>query len=236
VTAIALLDADPDLADAIDEAERIRARTALVAPSMEVEAGPWEPEPLADGGVGLLVIEGALLREVTAGDVGAMELLGPGDVLVPQPDEAVADFVEAAVQWFALLPTQFAVLDAEVVQRLSQWPGVLATVIRRMAERSARQAVVQAICHNPRVDVRLRELFWHLAERWGRVHPDGVVVPLPLSHQRLADLIGAHRPSVTTAMGELTRAGTLSRRDDGDWVLHGAPPEKLRHHRLAAAL
>jgi len=37
-------------------------------------------------------------------------------------------------------------------------------------------------------------------------------------------------------MGELTRAGTLSRRDDGDWVLHGAPPEKLRHHRLAAAL
>ena len=68
------------------------------------------------------------------------------------------------------------------------------------------------------------------------MHPDGVVVPPPLSHQRLADLIGAHRPSVTTAMGELTRAGTLSRRDDGDWVLHGAPPEKLRHHRLAAAL
>ena len=152
MTVIALLDADPDLADATDEAELMHARAALVAPSMDVDAGSWEPEPLADGGIGLLVIEGALLREVTAGDVGAMELLGPGDVLVPEADEAVADFVEAAVQWFALLPTQFAVLNAEVVQRLSQWPDVLATVVRRMAERSARQAVVQAICHNPRVD------------------------------------------------------------------------------------
>ncbi|MFL5795732.1 MAG: helix-turn-helix domain-containing protein, partial [Actinomycetota bacterium] len=93
-----------------------------------------------------------------------------------------------------------------------------------------------AIAYHQRVDDRLLLMLWHLAERWGRVHPDGVVVPLPLNHQRLADLVGAHRPSVTTAMGELTRSGAVSRRDDGDWVLHGAPPEKLRHHRLAAAL
>jgi hypothetical protein len=32
------------------------------------------------------------------------------------------------------------------------------------------------------------------------------------------------------------RAGAISRRDDGDWVLHGSPPERLKHHRLAAAL
>ena len=168
MTVIALLDADPDLADAIDEAELLHARAALVTPTMDIDAGPWEPEALVDGGMGLLVLEGALLREVTAGDVGAMELLGPGDVLVPQADGAVADFVDAAVQWFALLPTQFAVLNGEVAQRLCHWPGVLATVVQRMAERSARQAVVQAICSNL-VDLHLRELFWHLAERWGRV-------------------------------------------------------------------
>jgi CRP/FNR family cyclic AMP-dependent transcriptional regulator len=236
VTAIALLDADPDLADAIDEAELMRARTALVAPSMDVEAGPWEPEPLADGGIGLLVIEGALLREVTAGDVGAMELLGPGDVLVPQPDEAVADFVEAAVQWFALLPAQFAVLDAEVVQRLSQWPGVLATVIRRMAERSARQAVVQAICHNPRVDVRLRELFWHLAERWGRVTAGGVVLPLRLTHEALARLVGAQRPTVSTALKGLHDTGEVTRRGDGAWVLLPENSDRLKglHRRVGS--
>jgi hypothetical protein len=37
-------------------------------------------------------------------------------------------------------------------------------------------------------------------------------------------------------MGELVRDGKVSRRDGGEWVLHGAPPERLRHHRLAAAL
>jgi hypothetical protein len=68
------------------------------------------------------------------------------------------------------------------------------------------------------------------------VTPDGIVVPLPLGHQRLAHIVGAHRPSVTTAMGALAKAGRVSRRDDGDWVLHGDPPEKLRGHRLAAAL
>ena len=41
---------------------------------------------------------------------------------------------------------------------------------------------------------------------------------------------------MTSAIGDLTRAGAISRRDNGDWVLHGAPPEQLRHHRLVAAL
>ena len=39
--------------------------------------------------------------------------------------------------------------------------------------------------------------------------------------------------SVTTAMGELVRAGTVSRRDDGHWGLHRDPPSELRHHRVA---
>jgi hypothetical protein len=37
-------------------------------------------------------------------------------------------------------------------------------------------------------------------------------------------------------MGELVRAGAVSRRDDGVWVLHGSPPPQLRNHKLPAAL
>jgi hypothetical protein len=32
------------------------------------------------------------------------------------------------------------------------------------------------------------------------------------------------------------RDGAVGRRDDGHWVLHGDPPEELRHHRLVAAV
>ena len=116
------------------------------------------------------------------------------------------------------------------------WPQLGLELFNRGTRRAHHLAVALAIAHHQRVEDRLLLTLWHLAERWGRVHPDGIVVPLPLGHQRLADLVGAHRQSVTTALGELTRDGTVSRRDNGDWVLHGSPPEELRHHRLVAAL
>ena len=75
-------------------------------------------------------------------------------------------------------------------------------LFNRGTRRAHHLAVALAIAHHQRVDDRLLLTLWHLAERWGRVHADGIVVPLPLSHQRLADLVGAHRQSVTTAMGD----------------------------------
>jgi DNA-binding transcriptional ArsR family regulator len=183
----------------------------------------------------MLVIDGAMLREVVTGSVVAMELLGPGDVLVPAADDALGSFVEADVRWSALLPTQLAIMTPELVQRLSDWPGVLGVMVRRMAERSARQAVMQAICHHPRVDARLRGLFWHLADRWGRVTPNGVLLPLRLTHESLAHLIGAQRPTVSTALKTLADDGEITRRRDGSWVLLPASHERLAklQHRVA---
>ena len=57
----------------------------------------------------------------------------------------------------------------------------------------------------------------------------GIVVPLVLSHRLIGELVGARRPTVSTALAELARDGQLSRRDDGTWLLTGepvsAPPE-----------
>jgi CRP-like cAMP-binding protein len=144
--------------------------------------------------------------------------------------------VQAEVGWVVLEPARLAVLNHHLVVRMTPWPQLGLELFNRGTRRAHALAVSLAIAHHQRVDDRLLLTLWHLAERWGRVLPDGIVVSLPLSHQRLADLVGAHRPAVTSAMGTLARRGAVSRREDRDWVLHGTPPEELRHHRLAATM
>src|SRR6478735_8980008 len=51
----------------------------------------------------------------------------------------------------------------------------------------------------------------------------GIAVPLVLSHRLIGELIGARRPTVSTALAELARDGQLVRRDDGTWLLTGEP-------------
>src|SRR5205814_3835432 len=67
-------------------------------------------------------------------------------------------------------------------------------LLDRLNDRLERLATMKAIAQLNSVDRRLTALFWHLAERWGRVTPDGVVVPLVLSHRLLGDLIGGPPP------------------------------------------
>jgi len=56
---------------------------------------------------------------------------------------------------------------------------------------------------------------------------DGVVVPLPLTHELIGQVVGARRPAVTTALGHLHAHGLVARRADGGWLLRGAPPQEL---------
>jgi hypothetical protein len=46
---------------------------------------------------------------------------------------------------------------------------------------------------------------------------------MTLSHRMLGQLVGARRPTVSTALGELVREGELARREDGTWLLTGEP-------------
>ena len=185
---------------------------------------------------GFLIIDGLLSRTVDVLGRRCVELVGNGDVMRPWQWDDEGSHVRAEVGWTILEPSRLAVLDHRLVLRLVPWPQLGLELFNRGTRRAHHLAVALAIAHHQRVDDRLLLTLWHLAERWGRVHSDGIVVPLPLGHQRLADLIGARRQSVTTAMGGLTRSGAISRRDNGHWLLHGKPPAELRHHRLTAAL
>ena len=59
------------------------------------------------------------------------------------------------------------------------------------------------------VETRLHVLFWHLAERWGHVTPDGVSVRMRMSHKLLGQLVGCRRTSVTTALRRIAESGLV---------------------------
>ena len=237
--AISLVDADPELGELLDERDYEAARREALARVQRLAPGRWDAAAALEQDShhrGFLVIDGLLSREVDVLGRRCVELIGPADVLRPWAWDAEGSHVQAEVGWQVLEETSLAVLYHGLVERLMPWPVLGVELFNRGTRRAHHLAVALAISHHQRVDDRLLLTLWHLAERWGRVHSDGIVLSLPLGHQRLADLVGAHRPSVTTAMGELVRSGAVSRRDDGHWLLHGAPPEQLRHHKLVAAL
>jgi CRP/FNR family transcriptional regulator, cyclic AMP receptor protein len=236
---ISIVEADADLAELLAEPERERARREALTRIRRLSTGEWDAGSAIESDThhrGFLIIDGLVSREVHVLGKQCFELLGSGDVLRPWRWDPDGSHVHAEVGWLVLEPTQLAVLDHGLVKRMAPWPQLGVELFARGTRRAHSLAVALAIAHHQRVDDRLLLTLWHVAERWGRVVPGGIAVPLPLSHQRLADLVGAHRPSVTTAMGDLARSGTVSRRDDGTWLLHGDPPTELRHHRLVAAM
>lgn len=236
---MSIVDADDDLAALLGDGERERARRDALMRVRRLSPGVWDAAEAAEAGIhhrGFLVVEGLLTREVDVLGRRCVELIGPGDVLRPWGWDEDGWHVRAEVGWVVLEQTVLAVLDHGLVTRMVPWPELGLELFARGTRRAHHLAVALAIAHHQRVDDRVLLTLWHVAERWGRVGRDGIVVDLPLSHQRLADLVGAHRPSVTSALGELSKAGTVSRRESGEWLLHGTPPEQLRNHPLTAAM
>ncbi len=237
---IPLLEADPDLGGLLSPARRAEAERDLLVRVHKLGVGTWDADRLAGAGpehVGLLVLGGVLAREVIVADHASAELLGPGDVLRPWQASGRSALLPTDVTWSVLSPTAFAVLDRRFGAELARWPEITAALLDRLSERSLRLATTQAISQLTRVDRRLSALFWHLAERWGRVGGDGVVVPLALTHRILGQLVGARRPTVSTALSELAERDELVRRGDGSWLLRGDPPNPsaLRSRRALSS-
>ena len=222
----ALLELDPDLGQLLDSDRLETARRELQVAVHPLQQGLWDTHKLAGASpdhIGLLVIDGVLAREILVSDTVSTELLGPGDVLRPWRLHDGAALLRHTVRWSVLTRSRIALLDRRLSAQLARYPEVNAALIDRIAERSLRLAVTQAISQLNRVDRRLLALFWHLAERWGRMTTDGVAIPMTLSHRMLGQLVGARRPTVSTALRQLAKERELVRRDDGTWLLTGAP-------------
>jgi len=226
---VRVLDADPDLGRHLSSEEAAAVRHNVIASHHVLEAGPWQPLVPSDPGrdLGILITRGLMWREVTYGRHTFSELVGAGDLFRPwgANDDPGGP---AEVRWTVEGGAEVAFLDGGCSAALGRFPAVTAQLLERAVRRSRSLALQLAICHQRRVDVRVLQILWLLALRWGRVTPDGVMLVLPLTHELLGRLVGAQRPSVTTCLAELTRRGAVTRRADGSWLLHGEAPEQLR--------
>ena len=222
---IDVLDHDPDLAVDLEGSRLSTATRDLRATAFYVPGGRWDPDghaPGLRGGIGLLLLDGVLARRVGTKRRSGAELLGPGDLLRPAPGDGGS---EAAFRtsWRVIEPLHVAVLDQRFLMRLAPYPEIAAQLIGRAVDRARHVLVHMAIAHHPRVDARLLHLLWQLADRWGRVTPQGVLLPLRLTHELLADLVAAQRPSVTLSLQQLEAQGQITR-EDGRMLLLGRPP------------
>jgi CRP-like cAMP-binding protein len=223
-----VLEEDPELGAALDPDEFTIAAQHLVAAELRVPRGTWEldhPLGSSPGDLGFLVLDGMLVRETTIGRHATAEILGAGDLLRPwdQREDAPGAPVDANSAWRILQPCRLAVLDVRFATLCGRLPSVTSELVSRMLRRSRLLGLLLVISAMPRLDARLLALLWHLADRWGSVGPDGTIVPLRLTHATLAQLVGAQRPSVTSALQTLERADRLRRLPEG-FLLLGEPP------------
>jgi len=223
VRVVQLLECDPGLGDGLTVEERASALAALAAQAISLEPGPWRPgtrspEP---GHLGYLIAAGLLVRRIEIGPGSSIELLGRGDLLRPWQEEA-SSFCTAS--WEVLERTIVVALGPRLARDAARWPAIVSNLMARGVRRSRAVAADAAIASIVGVEERLLILLWRIAETWGETKGDGVHITIQLPHRLLAELVGARRPSVTSALTELQQSGRLASSSDGCWVLFGDPP------------
>jgi CRP/FNR family cyclic AMP-dependent transcriptional regulator len=229
---VRVLEWEPELGLRVPAEQIAQAREELVASVGHLERGLWEPPAnSAAGRLGFLILEGLVARNLILAGTTCTELVGDGDVLQPSFGSRDDSLVRYHVQWQVLEPSSVAVLDDSFARLLGRWPSVMSALLDRAVRRILRMSIHQALLQLSPLETRLLVLFWHLAERWGKVTPAGINVRLRLSHEVLGHLVGAQRASVTTALRHIGESGKLARRTDGTWLLRGSPPDELDRMR-----
>lgn len=211
----------PGILATIPEEERQLVERALMMPLVSVQ-----DEDLADviagqipGAFDFVIAEGVVLKETTLARRSALELLGPEDVLAP-PLTAVRQLESRAIsRYVAHGRVSLAAIQGHFRQAVRRWPQIADFLHDRLGQQTHRASMHLAMLHLPRIEDRIVALFADLAERFGHMTSEGVMVDLALTHDLIGGLVGSRRPSVTLALQKLASDGLLERRDGDRWKI-----------------
>lgn len=187
----------------------------LPAREIDVGRGMAGAQKLARLGAPSVVMEGVILRTVTLGVRTSAALYGVGDIL----PAAQAEPVPFTAATRALTPARLVAIDDRVTAAIAADPALADALAARVSRHNDLLALLSVLTQLVSIEERLHVLLPHLAERWGTVTSDGVVLPAFLSHTVLAALVGVRRPSLTTAIASLAENGLFNRLPDRRWLV-----------------
>lgn len=175
-----------------------------------------------------------LYRVTEDGKEITLAFLGPGDVF-----GELALFKETSRQTFAEAVDAAHICAASVedfTRLMSHKPELTMMIAGEMARRRQDAETRIAGLAYGSVRLRLMHALRHLAHEHGEVLQDGEVrIPLQLSHQELAHLIGTARETCTIELGRLQLAGLVRVDDDKCLVVNPDRLEPSVFDRVLAA-
>jgi CRP/FNR family transcriptional regulator len=135
------------------------------------------------------------------------EILGSRILLDVSPESAYESVAMQAVRALAVGKSDFLrVAEAH--------PELLLAVTREFARRLEGLTSRMLGAMSDEVPIRLGQLLIDFASRDGRGDEDFVPLSYPLTHEAMAQIIGASRPHTSSVLGNLELQGVLRRRSD----------------------
>ena len=166
-----------------------------------------------------------IVKAAPSGGEVILEIFGPGDPLGAVAAYEERDFPAAAVALEATsllsVPRQefFNLLASNPMLARALLLGLTRRLIeltRKLSERSSR------------VEYRMARLFLTLADRTGRAEPPGLYIPVALSRQEIADMVGTTQETAIRIMSRWGKDGVLLTEDAGFRIPHRARLEQIQ--------
>jgi CRP-like cAMP-binding protein len=179
-----------------------------------------EIEPLYEGGMRFHFVDFGKLRLYNLlpnGRCITLSILGPGDVFVQwrTDEQSLSCLCAEAMRESRVI----SATESEMTQIVSVQPAAALDVIANFARRLTESQVLIEDLLNNSVNLRLYRTLLELSKQFGKSEGGLSVIDYPLTHQRLADMIGSNRVTVTRKLHELQERGIIEARKNATIAL-----------------
>ncbi len=206
--------------DAKEKLREIMRRRASSFTTTELAAGDEVP-PLYEGGMQFHFVDSGKLRLYNLlpnGRCITLSILAAGDVFLQwrAESQSLSCLCAEAMSASRVITAN----EADMASIIAAQPVAAVDVISNFARRLTESQVLIEDLLNNSVNLRLYRTLLELAKQFGREEPGGAhVIDYPLTHQRLADMIGSNRVTVTRKLQELQERGIVDARKNATIAL-----------------